>query len=64
LAERIVERVVDELRREPEPADDVAVELEHQARRGGLEIAGHVLQLWQRFDPTLTPSKIKPFDIR
>jgi hypothetical protein len=24
----------DELRRQPEPADDVAVELQHQARRG------------------------------
>src|SRR6516165_10190336 len=50
LAERVVERVVDELRRQPEPADNVAVEPEHQARRGGLEIAGHVLQFWQRFE--------------
>ncbi len=48
LPECVVEGVVDELRRHPEAPDHVAIELEQQPWRGGLEVAGHVLQLRQR----------------
>jgi hypothetical protein len=47
LAEGVIERVIDQLWRQPEPADNVAVELEHEPRGGGLQVAGHVLQLRQ-----------------
>jgi hypothetical protein len=47
LSLAVIERVIDQLWRQPEPADNVAVELEHEPRGGGLQVAGHVLQLRQ-----------------
>ena len=51
LAEGVVERVIDRLRRDAEAAEHVAIDLQIHTRRGSLQIAGHVLEFGQRGEP-------------
>ena len=58
LAKRVIERLIDHLRRDPQPRSCLAIDHKRGGQSGRLLVGGYIAQLWQLFqllDKALRP---------